>query len=73
MPSGRNNAGVGVIAPISGSAAILKSMVTHGVRHCSVKKESTGKIGLRVRGLRVGDSIDLKTRDNLCISMTRSR
>ena len=44
----RNNAGVGVIAPISGSTAVIKSMITHGVRHATVTKDS-GKIGLRVR------------------------
>jgi len=49
----RNSAGVGVIAPISGSNAVIKSMITHGVRHATVTKDS-GKIGLRVRAMNTG-------------------
>lgn len=44
----RNNAGISVLAPISGSSsAVVKSMVTHGVRRVSMVKGS-GKLGLRV-------------------------
>lgn len=44
----RNQAGVSVVAPISGSnTAVVKSMVTHGVRRISMVKGS-GKLGLRV-------------------------
>jgi len=54
IPVGVTSSGLGIIAPISGSNALVKSMVTHGVRHCPVKKESTGKIGLRVRAMNTG-------------------
>lgn len=48
----RNNAGHSIVAPISGSSsAVVKSMVTHGVRRVSMVKGS-GKLGLRVRNSR---------------------
>jgi len=43
----RNNAGVGIIAPVTGSKAVIKSMVTHGVRMVKILKQSE-KVGLRV-------------------------
>jgi syntenin-1 len=49
----RNNVGVGVIAPVSGNAVIVKSMITHGVRHAVVKKDQS-KVGLRVRAMNTG-------------------
>ncbi|CAL8122360.1 unnamed protein product [Orchesella dallaii] len=50
----KNNAGMAVMAPISGSnSAVVKSMVTHGVRRVSMNKGS-GKLGLRVRTMNTG-------------------
>jgi syntenin-1 len=53
MVPARTNAGVGIIAPISGSPAVIKSMVTHGVRHVTLTKDES-KIGLRVRAMNTG-------------------
>jgi len=53
VPTGYTNAGLGVIAPISGSNAVVKSMVTNGVRYCPIVKEKN-KIGLRVRAWSTG-------------------
>jgi len=49
----RNNSGVSVLAPISGSNAVVKSMITHGVRQVTVGKD-TEKLGLRVRAMNTG-------------------
>jgi len=43
-----------VVAPISGNAAVVKSMVTHGVRRAMVRKDPAGKVGLRVRSMNTG-------------------
>jgi len=50
----RNNLGIGIVAPISGNTAVMKSMVTHGVRSANVLKDNKGKIGLRVRAMHTG-------------------
>jgi len=45
----QNNVGIAVVAPISGAnTAVVKSMVTHGVRRIIVTKDGSGKVGLRV-------------------------
>jgi len=50
----------GIVAPISGSSAVIRSLVNHGVRECKVKK-SSGRIGIRVRALNTGVFICLVT------------
>jgi len=53
----KNNMGVSVIAPVSGGGnnmAIVKSMVTHGVRRIIVQKDASGKVGIRVRAMNTG-------------------
>jgi len=53
VPARQTNSGVAVIAPISGSNAVVKSLVTHGVRRCNIVKGNE-KVGLRVRAMNTG-------------------